>query len=223
MKWFFLFSAFLLLCLGMAKADEPEPLNFSILFQGGAGESSGFFGTGNPAPEGGLWLGIRLSDRFDGLWGMDYFTLPNLPVTINQTPSANNGFLPFFPVQPTDDFAFTVNTRWYWSDKYDYVHSRFNSVPYLLGGFGMDLVVDQPPPPTTPGTTPPTTFFYNKSFDMLLSVNLGVGVDLPFDKEWMVYVEGLDHLIVWQGLTQIVSLRLGFKVMLDAAHLDPFR
>src|SRR4029077_10263688 len=101
------------------------------------------------------------------------------------------------------DFALTVNTRWYWADKYDYIHHRFNSVPYLLVGGGMDLVVDQPPPPNDPNNPkpPPITFFYNKSFDMLLSINLGVGVDFPFDKNWMFYAEGIDHLIVWQGLT----------------------
>ena len=216
-------SVFFILTLKTLSADEIEPLNFSILFQGGAGQSSGFLGSGDPAPEGGLWLGISLSDRFDGLWGIDFFTLPNQPVTIAQTPTQANYFVSSFGVQPTDDFALTVNTRWYWADKFDYIHNRFNTVPYLLIGGGMDLVVDQPPPPTNPGATPPITFFYNKSFDMLFSMNFGVGIDLPFDKEWMFYVEGLDHLIIWQGLTQIVALRAGFKVMLDAAHLDPFR
>jgi hypothetical protein len=222
-KYLFCLLAFLTLALKPLSADESEPLNFSILFQGGAGKSSGFLGSGDPAPEGGLWLGISLSDRFDGLWGLDFFTLPNQPVTVTQTPNSNNNFISSFGVQPTDDFALSVNTRWYWADKFDYVHHRFNTVPYLLLGGGMDLVVDEPPPPTNPGVTPPITFFYNKSYDMLFSINLGAGIDLPFDKQWMFYVEGLDHLIVWEGLTQIVALRAGVKVMLDAAHLDPFR
>ncbi len=221
---FFLLILFFLTGIQAQRAQESQPLNFSLLFQGGVGSCSGFLGNGNPAPEGGLWLGINLSDRFDGLWGMDYFTLPNMPLTINQTPNANNGFQPFFNVQPTDDVSLTVNTRWYWSDKYDYVHGRFNSVPYLLSGFGMDLVVDQPPPPTNPaGPPPPFVPFYNKSFDILLSLNLGAGMDFPFDKQWMFYAEGLDHLIIWQGITQILVVRGGIKLMVDSAHIDPFR
>ena len=206
------------------KAQETQPLNFSLLFQGGVGSCSGFLGNGNPAPQGGLWLGINLTNRFDGLWGMDYFTMPNQPVTVNQTPNQNNGFAPFFVVQPTDDVALSVNTRWYWADKYDFAHQKFNAVPYLLVGGGMDLVVDQlPPPPNPTGTPPPFVPFYNKSYDILLSFNLGAGMDFPFDKQWIFYAEGLDHLIIWQGLTQIVAIRAGIKLMVDSAHIDPFR
>jgi hypothetical protein len=194
-----------------------EPPNFSILGQVGAGQVSGFLGKGTFAPGGGLWLGISLSDRFDGLWGIDYFTMPNQEVAVSLNPSK------LYPatsmnVMATDDFSFTVNTRWYWASKYDSFHGRFNTVPYLVGGFGMDMVVDQDP-------RLPNSNFYSASFDALFSLNLGMGMDFPVDggKKWFLYAEGLDHMIAWQGLTQIYSLRAGFKVMLDSEHVDPFR
>jgi hypothetical protein len=195
-----------------------EPPNFSILGQLGVGEVSGFLGAGNPTPCGGLWLGIRLSDRFDGLWGIDYYSMPSQEVTIGLTPNLQNGFATSMNVLPTDDFALSVNIRWYWASKYDPIHQRFNTVPYLLVGGGMDLVVDQDPPPLNAN-------FYSKSFDILFGINLGGGIDFPMDdgKLWFLYAEGMDHMIAWQGLTQIFSGRVGVKFMLDSAHIDPFR
>ncbi len=209
---------FFLLFAGQSWAQTSEPPNFSLLGQLGAGKVTGFLGNGNPAPEGGLWLGISLSDRFDGLWGIDYFTMPNQQVAVSQTANADDNYANFMDVQATDDFSFTVNIRWYWAPKYDDIHQRFNTVPYLLVGGGMDLVVDQDPAPLNSN-------FYSKSFDVLFSMNLGAGMDLPLDdgKEVFIYAEGLDHLIAWQGLTQIYSGRVGLKFMLDAAHVDPFR
>ncbi len=197
-----------------------ETPNFSILFHGGASICQGFLGTSGPAPEGGLWLGISLSNRFDGLWGVDYYTMPSQQATLYQ-PSRSNP-VSFFVVQPSDDFALTVNTRWYAWDKFDPIHQRFNSTPYVTAGLGMDLVIDEPAPPSTL-PNPPTANFYNKSYDVLFSMNLGLGMDFPLDRQWFFYTEGLDHLIAWQELTQIYSIRAGFKVMLDSEHVDPFR
>ncbi len=210
-----------LLLLGAASPSRAQEIpNFSILLQAGGSSSQGFLGNGGAAPEGGLWLGIGLSDRFDGMWGMDYYSMPSQVVTVD-LPSRSNP-VSFLMVQPSDDFALTVNTRWYTADKYDFVHQRFNTVPYLIAGFGMDLVIDQLAPISTSGP-PPTTNFYNKSYDVLFSLNLGLGMDFPLDHQWFIYTEGLDHLIAWQELTQIVSIRAGVKVMLDSAHVDPFR
>lgn len=205
----------------LAQTEEPEPRNFSILGQLGMGQLSGFLDDGysaNPALGGGLWLGVGLSDRFDGLWGIDYFTMPNQEVTVGLTPSQSNNYATSEYVLPTDDIALSVNTRWYWADKFDRIHQHFNTVPYLLLGAGMDLVVDQDP-------APPNTQFYGKSYDVLFGINLGGGIDFPLGdgKQWILYVEGLDHIILWQGATQIYSGRVGIKVMLDSAHIDPFR
>ena len=56
-------------------------------------------------------------------------------------------------------------------------------------------------------------------------MNLGVGMDFPIgdQKAWFIYTEALDHLIAWNGLTQFYCVQLGVKVMLDSAHIDPFR
>lgn len=202
-------------------AQTPEPLNFSILGQVGMEQVSGFLSEGytaNPAPGGGLWFGISLGDQWDGLFGLDYFTMPNLPVTVTLVPSTDNNFTNYEIVQPTDDFALSVNVRWYWASKYDRLHQHFNAVPYLLVGGGMDLVVDQYQPL-------PNSNFYSKSFDILFGVNAGAGMDFPLGdgKQWFLYAEGLDHVIAWQGLTHILSGRVGVKVMLDSAHADPFR
>lgn len=216
MKKYFFMGLFILAPWAFGQ-EAAEPPNFSILGQLGGEEVSGFLGNGGPAACGGLWLGISLSDRFDGLWGIDYFTMPNQEITVGLNPTAANP-VTFMNVRATDDFSFTVNTRWYWASKYDSLHQRFNTVPYLVAGLGMDLVVDQDP-------RPPNSNFYSASFDALFSMNLGLGMDFPLDegKQWFLYGEGLDHLIAWQGLTQIYSFRAGFKVMLDSAHVDPFR
>jgi hypothetical protein len=207
----------LLLLADQATAQTPEVPNFSILGQVGESECTGYLGNGNPALGGGLWLGIGLSDRFDGLWGIDYFTMPNQEITVPLTPTLENPATSML-VQATDDLSFTINIRWYWASKYDQFHQRFNTVPYLIVGTGMDMVVDEDP-------RPPGTNLFGASFDALFALNLGAGIDLPLGdgKQWFLYGEGLDHMIAWQGLTQIYSARVGFKVMLDSAHVDPFR
>jgi hypothetical protein len=193
-----------------------EAPNFSILLAGGGGSCSGFLGSGNPAPEAGLWLGVRLSNRWEGLWGLDYYQLPSQVITL-LLPSPSEP-VSTTQVMPSDDIALSVNVRWYWSDKYDEVHQRFNTVPYFIAGFGMDLVVDAYP--RTPGAE-----FYSLAYDQLFALNFGAGIDCPLGdgRQWFFYSEGMDHLIAWQGVTQILSLRAGFKVMLDSAHIDPFR
>jgi len=214
-----LLAAFLFTLCGSLQAQTEESPNFSILGQLGIAQVSGFLGNGSPAPGGGLWLGIGLDNRWDGLWGLDYYTMPSQEVTVVLNPTKDNPATAML-VQPSDDFSLSVNTRWYWSDKYDRIHQRFNTVPYFVGGIGMDLVVDQ-----DESTLPPNSNFYSKSFDVLFSINLGVGMDFPLfdDKQWFLYAEGMDHIIAWQGTTQILSGRVGFKVMLDSAHVDPFR
>jgi len=208
----------LFLLAGPVAAQDTEPPNFSLQGELGGGEVTGFLGNGNPAPCGGLWLGISLSDRFDGLWGMDYYTMPSQEVTVAVAPTTQNGFITSFNVLPTDDFALSVDVRWYLGSKYDRLHQHFNTVPYLLFGGGMDLLVDQDP-------APPNSNFYGKSFDILFGINCGAGIDFPMDdgKFWFLYAEGMDHMIAWQGLTQIYSGRLGVKFMLDSAHVDPLR
>lgn len=199
---------------GLALAQETP--NFSLMFQGGGGDCSGFLGNGNSFPVGGIWLGVGLSNRWEGLWGLDYYSLPSNSVTI-QLPSPSQA-VSTNVVQPSDDIAFTVNMRWYWADRYDDLHHRFNTVPYFVGGFGLDLVADQFP-------RPPNTYFYSASYDALFGLNLGGGVDFPLGdaRQWIFYWEAMDHLIAWQGLTQIYSVRVGLKIMLDTAHVDPFR
>jgi hypothetical protein len=56
-------------------------------------------------------------------------------------------------------------------------------------------------------------------------MNLGIGMDFPMDnaQDWALYAEGLDHFILWQGLTQVLDARVGVRFMLDVAHVDPFR
>lgn len=223
MNKFFLLSLGLFLISGSLRAqtEGPEPRNFSILGQLGMEQVSGFLDddyAANPAPAGGLWLGVGLDDRFDGLWGIDYFTMPNQEVTVAVAPTTLNSESTYELVRPTDDIALSVNTRWYWVDKFDRIHQHFNTTPYLLVGACMDLVVDQDPAPAN-------TQFYGKSYDVLFGLNLGGGIDFPLGdgKQWILYVEGLDHMIFWQGATQIYSGRVGIKVMLDSAHIDPFR
>lgn len=199
-------------------AQTLEPPNFCILGQLGMGQVSGFLGSGNPSPCGGLWFGIRLSDNFEGYWGIDYYPMPGKEITVPLVPSKDNYFATSMTVLPTDDFAWTVNIRLYPFSKYDRLHQHFNLAPYLVAGGGMDFLVDQDP-------ALQNSNFYSKSFDMLLGVNAGAGIDIPLGdgKQWFLCAEGMDHFIVWQGLTQILSGRVGLKVMLDSAHIDPFR
>lgn len=189
-----------------------EPLNFSLQFHGGADYSTGFMPGYQPGPDLGFWLGIGLNNRMDGLWGIDYYTMPGeiIPGTFGTRTN------PVTAIKPTDDIAMTVNARWYLSDKRDEIRQRFNVAPYLVAGIGMDFLIDQWP-------RDPVTMFYNASYDWLFSTNLGGGVAFPISSNWLFYTEGMDHMILWQGLTQVFSIRGGFKVMLDSEHVDPFR
>jgi hypothetical protein len=200
----------------LAQSEPP----FSLQGHLGVGEVSGFLGQGGPQPAGGLWLGIDLSDRFEGFWGLDYMAFPGQEIFVPLTPSKDDSRT-YMYVQPTDDLSLTIDTRWYTSPKYDSFHRRFNTVPYLMGGIGMDMVVDQP------GRPPGGNFFslFSTPFDALFCVNLGAGMDFPLGRgdHWIFYAEGLDHFIAWQGLTQVFLFRGGIRIMVDSAHLDPFR
>lgn len=198
------------------RAEEIDPPNFSLLFHLGGDYSYGYIQGHGAAPSGGFWLGVAVNNRMDGLWGMDYYTMPSVPVTLF-LPSPSN------PVSlkvalPSDDIALTVNTRWYWSNKWDPLRGRFNTVPYLVAGIGLDLLVDEYP-------RPPNFLFYNGYYDVLFGANFGAGIDMPMGdaKSWSVYAEAMDHFIFWQGLTQVYSVRVGLRFMLDSAHVDPFR
>ncbi|HVZ81587.1 MAG TPA: hypothetical protein VHE12_12430 [bacterium] len=211
------FTALFFLLPVLGKGQPAEFPNFSLMGNVGAGAVNGFLGNGSPAPSAGLGLGIGIGENLDGLWGLDYYTMPNQEVAVPLHPSSSNPATVLY-VLPTDDVSITVNLRWYTDPKYDRIHQRFNTVPYLLLGAGMDMVVDQDPPP-------PNSNFYSKSFDALFCMRLGVGLDMPLGdaQGWFLYAEGLDHLIAWQGTTQVFIGRIGLKVMLDSEHVDPFR
>jgi hypothetical protein len=223
----------LILLLGFhtsALADNFEIPNFSLMFHGGGEMPNGFIQANGPAPEVGIWMGAGLSQRWDGFFAIDYFTMPNLPLTINGPatvvlPSSSTGTT---VVQPTDDVSLSINTRWYlFNDKWDYAHRRYNTSPYLLTGLGIDLVVDSDN--SIPGT--PTSSITQQlpvltnGYDILLGMNIGAGIDCPLGNghEVSLYSEALDHLIFWQGLTQVFDGRFGIRFMLDTAHVDPFR
>lgn len=209
---FLLFLA--LLPLEGGAGEEKEIPSFGLLINGGGCYTSGFIPGFQMAPSLGLGMSYDFSDQWDGLWSLDYYTLPNLPVTISYpTPAAPVSQNIF---QPTDDVAISVNTRWYWWNKYDYIHERFNTVPYLTGGMGLDLVVDEYP-------ALPDAFFWSKSFDVLFGVNLGAGLDVSLGDAYILYGEGVDHLVFWQGLSQVFIGRIGIKIMLDSRHVDPFQ
>jgi len=203
----------LLPSLALCKEDKEIP-TFGLLLNGGESFSSGFIASSDMAPAVGLGMSYGFSDRWDGVWNMDYYTLPNQPLTLLSPTPAND--LAQTIVQPTDDVALSVNAKWYWWGKYDYIHQTYKWVPYLTGGLGLDLVVDEYPPP-------PNAYFWSKSFDVLLGMNLGAGLDIPLSDAWILYGEAVDHAIFWQGLTQIVVGRVGIKIMLDSEHVDPFR
>jgi hypothetical protein len=209
-------TAFIVSCFRTTGHCQEIP-NFSLMFHGGQDISTGFIPANSPGLEGGLGMGIGITNQIDGLWGLDLLTMQSTvqaPITLSlPTPSQPVSLV---PLQPTVDIALSVNTRLYLNDKWDFIHERFNTDPYLLVGLGMDLMVDEYP-------LPPNTPFYSASYDILFGMNLGAGIDIPVDKTWFFYAEGLDHLVVWQGLTQVYILRGGFKVMLDSAHVDPFR
>ncbi|HTA77058.1 MAG TPA: hypothetical protein VK791_07870 [bacterium] len=219
----------LLLCLtAHARADNGEMPKFSLMFHTGAEEPTGFIAATGPAPELGAWMGVSVSDRWDGFFAVDYFTMPNLPVTlsvpatIQVLPSASNSVT---VVQPTDDVSLSVNMRWYpFNNKWDYVHQRYNTSFYLLGGAGADLVIDPPPP--VQGTVVATQGIplATNGYEILLGMNFGAGMDFPVGNghEVSLYTEVLDHLIFWQNLTQVFDGRFGIRFMLDTAHADPF-
>jgi hypothetical protein len=222
-----------ILLLGLrttALADNFEIPNFSLMIHGGAEMPNGFIQASGPGAEAGIWMGVGLSERWDGFFAIDYYTMPNLPLTINGPatvvlPSSSN---PTTLVQPTDDVSLSINTRWYlFNDKWDYAHRRYNTSPYLLAGMGLDLVVDSdnsiPGEPTTSITQQLPVL--TNGYDILFGMNFGAGIDCPLGngREVSLYTEALDHLIFWQGLTQVFDGRFGIRFMLDTAHVDPFR
>jgi hypothetical protein len=176
-------------------------------------------------------MGIGLSERLDTFFAIDYYTMPNLALTISGPASfvlpnsANAGATTI--VQPTDDVSLSVNTRWYlFNDKWDYAHRRYNTSPYLLAGMGIDLLVDPPPPnPNLPTSAPQELPLLTNNYEILFGMNFGAGIDCPLGNghEISLYTEALDHLIFWQGLTQVFDGRFGIRFMLDTAHVDPFR
>ncbi len=204
---------FLIPPLALPKEEKEIP-GFGLLLNGGESASSGFINSFNAAPAGGLAMSYGFNNRWDGLWSLDYYTMPNQPLTLS-LPSPSNPVSQSY-IQPTDDVAISVNARYYWNDKWDDIHKKFNVDPYLTAGLGLDLVVDLYPPD-------PNSFFWSKPFDILLGVNLGAGIDVPLTNDFIIYGEGLDHFIFWQGLTQDYVGKVGIKFMLDTEHADPFR
>lgn len=193
---------------------------------------NGYIQANEPAAEAGIWMGIGLSERLDTFFAVDYYTMPNLALTISGPASfvlpnsANAGATTI--VQPTDDVSLSINTRWYlFNDKWDYAHRRYNTSPYLLAGMGLDLVVDNAPPTTNGSTTSIAQQLpvLTDGYDILFGMNFGAGIDCPLGNghEVSIYTEVLDHLIFWQGLTQVFDGRVGIRFMLDTAHVDPFR
>jgi len=59
-------------------AENEEMPNFSLMFHAGGNYSTGFIPSSGPGPEAGAWMGISISDRFEGLWGLDYYTMPDM-------------------------------------------------------------------------------------------------------------------------------------------------
>ncbi len=177
--------------------------------------STGYISSVQPGTALGLGFSYGFSDRWDGLWSIDHYDMPDQPLYLVIQPTSSNPY-PQTIVQPTDDVAIAVNTRWYFWNKYDYIHQRFNTVPYLTGGVGLDLMVDEYQAPTG-------AFFWSNTYDILFGMNLGAGIDVSLGDSWILYGEGLDHLIFWQGFSQDFIGRIGIKVMLDSQHVDPFR
>ena len=213
----------------LAWADSDEIPNFSLMFHTGGEMPTGFIPGNQPAFEGGAWMGAGLSDRWDGFFAVDYFTMPSVPITINGPatvvlPSSSTATT---IVEPTDDVSLSINTRWYlFNDKWDYAHRRYNTSPYLLAGMGIDLLVDPPPPnPNLPPPAPQQFPLLTNNFEILFVMNFGAGIDFPIGngREVSLYTEALDHMIFWQGLTQVFDGRFGIRFMLDTAHADPFR
>ena len=211
-------------------ADSDEMPNFSLMLHTGGEMTTGFISGYQPAFEGGAWMGAGLSDRWDGFFAVDYFTMPNVPITINGPatvvlPSSSTATT---IVQPTDDVSLSINIRWYpFNNKWDYAHRRYNTSFYLLGGMGMDLVVDSNNSVSGGSTTSVAQQLpvLTNGYDILFGVNFGAGIDFPIGngREVSLYTEALDHMIFWQGLTQVFDGRFGVRFMLDTAHVDPFR
>jgi hypothetical protein len=209
-------------------ADNGEMPNFSLMLHTGAAMPTGFIAGNGPGLELGAWMGVGISDRWDGFFAIDYYTMPNQPLTINGPatvilPSSSTATT---IVQPADDVALSINTRWYpFNDKWDYAHHRYNSSFYLLGGMGIDLLVDPPPPVPGAAAAPQEFPLITNNYEILFGMNFGAGMDFPVGNghEVSLYTEALDHLILWQGLTQVFDGRFGIRFMLDTAHADPFR
>jgi hypothetical protein len=217
-KQIFLYVPLFLFLATLAHAgyfsDRPD---FSLLFHGGAEQPNGFIQGSSPLPELGGWMGIGIDDHLDGFFGLDYYGMPNQPVTLTHPLATTPGVL-----TPTDDISLTLNTRWYFlNSKWDYARHYYNISPYLFAGLGMDLVVDNPP---SGGTTGPGPALVSSGYDILFSTTFGAGIDFPIGdgRRWSIYTEALDHLIFWQNLTQVYDGRVGVRFMLDTAHADPF-
>lgn len=194
-----------------------ERPDFSLLFHGGGEEPNGFIPGSAPAAEVGGWMGINIDDHLDGFFGLDYYTMPNQPVTLAHPLSQTPGV-----VQPTDDISLTIDSRWYFlNEKWDYARHHYNISPYLFTGLGIDLVIDNPPSGVDTSAGPP---IFNSGYDILFSMNFGAGIDFPIGdgRGWSIYTEALDHLIFWQSTTQVFDGRIGVRFLLDTAHADPF-
>jgi len=91
----------------------------------------------------------------------------------------------------------------------------------------MDLVVDSNNSVSGGSTTSVAQQLpvLTNGYDILFGVNFGAGIDFPIGngREVSLYTEALDHMIFWQGLTQVFDGRFGVRFMLDTAHVDPFR
>src|SRR6185369_10892090 len=139
MKKALLALALLFLSHQLLFAEEEAP-KFSLMVNLGSCYSTGFIPSSSPDLEGGIRAGLMLSKRVETLWGVDYHSMPNQQVTL-QLPSPSNP-VSFQVVQPTDDFAFSVDIRWYLSDNHNDATGTFNTTPYLVGGLGFDFLVD---------------------------------------------------------------------------------
>src|SRR5437867_2927209 len=107
MKKVLLFFVLTWLCLKPAGAQTQDPPNFSLMFHAGGDYSSGFIQGYQPGPQLGIWMGISFSDNFDGLWGLDYYTMPSAVIPI-YSPSPSNPVSVAF-VMPSDDVSISVN------------------------------------------------------------------------------------------------------------------
>jgi hypothetical protein len=217
-------TLFLLLLCSLASAARADYFSekppFSLMFHTGAEEPTGYIQGSGPAPELGAWMGVDMDDHLDGFFGLDYYTMPDVFILL---PPTNNNPQTF--VAPTDDISATVNIRWYpFNEKWDYARHHYNISPYIFTGLGIDFVVDNGQPVGAIPVPPSSPAILNTSYDILFATHIGGGIDFPVGdgRRWSIYTEALDHLIFWNGLTQVFDGRVGVRFMLDTAHADPF-